>query len=69
MKSSSLTRPLVALALIGSLVGCALPLAPSEPGSDNWERELGAPLSSAQIGKPAKANPAADTETQQAAKR
>jgi hypothetical protein len=61
ISASTLLRPLAALALTSSLVGCALPLAPSDPSSDNWERTLGAPLSSAQVGKLA-AQPSADTQ-------
>lgn len=35
---SRMLRPLLALALLSGLVGCALPLAPQDPGSDSWER-------------------------------
>jgi hypothetical protein len=41
-----LLRPLAGLLLVASVTGCALtPM--QNPGSDNWERELGAPLAPA----------------------
>jgi hypothetical protein len=41
-----LPRPLAGLLLALSLSGCALtPM--QHPGSDNWERELGAPIAPA----------------------
>lgn len=50
---SRMLRPLLALALSSSLVGCALPLAPQDPGSDSWERALTAAPSPAPAPLPA----------------